>query len=125
MRWLLFFLIPLTGFADWRRDWIIEQVNASDIREIEATGSMKDVFDEKYLLMVRKVPFESLKVGMFIIYRSSDPKATYPLIVHAIYSRSSNGSLLVMKGLNNEMVDEQLVRKEDYVGKVVGWVLKE
>lgn len=131
MKRILLILALLTSVAqaedvhDWRRDWVTQQVGLSDIREVQATGSMKPMFDEGWLLLVRDVPFRSLKIGMVIVYRARGRHDAYELIVHQIVRISSGGSILVCQGLANSEPDGQLVTEGDYVGRVVGQIVRD
>ena len=125
MKWLpLIFLTFLVAHADPRREWILDMVRSSDIREVLETGSMKPTLDENSYVLVRDLPFSDLKVGDIVVYRARGRLDGYTLIAHRIVRMSSGGSALVVRGDANREEDYQIVVEADYVGRVIGWVAK-
>lgn len=114
---LFVFLAPFV-YADWRRDDILKLINSSDIRGVEATGSMKPVLDERCLLLVQVIPFKDLKQGEIILFTNPDGL----LVVHRIWRISKpNGYVILTRGDNNgDAIDPWYVTERDYVGTVVG-----
>ena len=126
MKWLpLIFLTFLVAHADPRREWILDMVRSSDIREVLETGSMKPTLDENSYVLVRDLPFSDLKVGDIVVYRARGRLDGYTLIAHRIVRMSSGGSVITCRGDNNSEDDSQLIVESDYVGRIIGWVRKD
>lgn len=81
------------------------------------TGSMIPAIDESDWIVVKMLPWATLRQGDIVLYQS---KTRSLLIVHAILRRSSNGSMLLMKGYANPGPDAELVTEDMYRGTVVG-----
>lgn len=116
--------------TDVVRNSMKELVDASEITEVLATGSMKPTFDENYWLILGKRPFHQLKPGDVIIYHKKDPTEVdgkkYYRVCHRIYSISSpKGEFIVTKGDNNRYADSVLVTEDMYDSIVVGWIRKD
>lgn len=98
-------------------------IAGSEFYEVQATGSMRPAFDEGWWLLVKPINFEDIKVGDVIIYTSKLPGMP-ELIVHRVWSRSSNGQILILKGDHNPDVDGEWVTPGMVVGVVVGQIKK-
>jgi signal peptidase I len=99
-----------------------------EINTVLPTGSMLPVFNEHYYLLVDKRSFAALKIGQVIVYRCKPfliNGITYSSVVHAVWRKSSGGKVVLCKGVNNRVPDNQLVTESDYVGTVICWVDKE
>lgn len=83
------------------------------------TGSMIPILDDSDWIVVKMLPWATLRQGDIVLYQS---KTRGLLIVHAILRRSSNGSVLLMKGFANPGPDAELVTEDMYRGTVVGVV---
>lgn len=118
---LLFILslfTPLFARADSRRVDLVNLVNLSDIIGVEPTGSMEPVLNEKCLLLVRALPFSSLKQGDIILFHNPEGK----LIVHRVWQVSKpQGHVILTRGdANNGALDPWYVTEGQYVGTVIG-----
>lgn len=123
MKFLLFLGLALSTFAS-NEEVVNATVSASRIYELQPTGSMEPALDERYLLLVQKIPWSKLQKGDIIIFRGHG-FFEGSLICHRIWSKSSGGSALVTKGDANHDFDRDLVVESEYIGMVVGSVRKD
>jgi hypothetical protein len=79
------------------------------------TGSMKPVFDENAILLVKPTPFAALKVGDIVVYQH--PNIPIP-VVHRLIALTAKGFLA--KGDNNSARDSVPVTAQNYSGRVYG-----
>lgn len=86
------------------------------VYEVNPTGSMEPFVNETTWIVVRKLPFSSVREKDIILYKAF----WYPRVVHAVIRRSSDGGALVVKGYANAIPDPQLVTEPMYLGTVVG-----
>ncbi len=92
---------------------------------VVCSGSMKPAIDVGDIVIVAKVPIESIKKGDIIEYRTSKLS-----IIHRVYDiRRENGGIeFITKGDANKEVDPDPVKPRQIVGKVmfiipkVGWI---
>lgn len=74
---------------------------------------MKPVYGENTVLVLQKVPFDSLTEGMNVAYRNQSGR----VVLHRLVAREGGESWRV-KGLNNENEDGERVRPENLMGVV-------
>lgn len=79
---------------------------------VAPTGSMKPTLDENSIVAVEAVPFNELRRGDIIVYRSA---AGYP-IVHRLLSSSARGWTVL--GDNNAEADAEPVTAANLLGRV-------
>jgi len=79
---------------------------------IAPTGSMKPTLDENSVVAIESVPFEKLRQGDIIIYRSADGVP----VVHRLYQQI-HGRWLVL-GDNNASIDREAVTPDNIIGRV-------
>lgn len=108
---------------------VARTVASAEILQVLPTGSMRPTFDETFLLLVTKEPFEELKVGDIIVYKARPEvfglKGTEEmLVVHRVQRVSSSHSVLMVQGDKNLYPDPLLVNARAYVGTVVGMIKK-
>ncbi len=97
-----------------------------EVYEIAPTGSMKPAIDETYWIVVRQLPWQDIRVGDVILYSGRmlyllDHSST-TLVCHAVWARSSGGSVLIVKGYANSSPDDVLVTADMYRGTVVATI---
>jgi len=80
---------------------------------VQATGSMKPIFDEKAVLLLEDAPFESLKVGDIVLYR-------HPQLGVAVAHRLviKEAGRFWSKGDANGHMDNVYVTKANYLKRV-------
>lgn len=82
---------------------------------VQATGSMRPLFDENSLLLMEPAPFSSLQIGDIVVFQRT---GTEVMIVHRILERRRNG--FWTKGDHNNGMDTELVTEANYQGRVYG-----
>jgi len=83
----------------------------------EKTHSMYPTYVGGETIIVRKEPFDKIKVGDIIIYRNYlNYKVDY--VIHRVIWRDSEA--LICKGDNNGYIDENPIFKCHYVGTAIG-----
>ncbi|MBS3064965.1 MAG: signal peptidase I [DPANN group archaeon] len=96
----------------------------------EANGITKSQFDKFYksngfnkgdVFVVKKIPFDELKVGDIIVYNVAEN--TEP-IIHRIIAISAANNTLQTKGDNNiaQIEFEKAISENQIEGKAVGWI---
>ena len=91
------------------------QIPGSIIATVQATGSMRPLFDDSALLVLESVPFDSLRIGDIVTYEHS---GTHALIVHRLLEKRDGG--FWAKGDHNGRMDDSLVTRENYRMRVCG-----
>jgi len=79
---------------------------------VAPTGSMKPTLDESSVVTVEKAPFETLRQGDIVIYRS----ATGTPVIHRLYEQQGNRWLVL--GDNNGSIDREAVTTGNLLGRV-------
>ncbi len=128
----LLFLCTLASVypADEVKDPIKQLIDASEVTEVLATGSMVPTFDENYLLICVYRPFKDLKIGDVIIYRRVEPimvdDVPHFRVCHRVWNVSKpTGAVIIVKGDANQSPDSEYVTESNYECIVVGWVRKD
>jgi hypothetical protein len=92
-----------------------EALAAMDPRRMTVIGSgdsMRPVYGENTVLVLQKIPYESLTAGMNVAYR----KSSGIIVLHRLVERVGGGWRVV--GLNNEEEDAERVMPENLLGIV-------
>jgi len=90
-------------------------VEGTKVCVVQATGSMRPLFDENSLLLLEPAPFSSLQIGDIVVFQRT---GTEVMIVHRILERRRNG--FWTKGDHNNGMDTELVTEANYQGRVYG-----
>ncbi len=117
---LLLLLSPAYIFASSLHEDFVDLIDASTIHNVQPTGSMEPVLNEKCYLLVARIAFNELKVGDIILFDTNGL-----LMVHRIISISSSGSYMATKGDANTVSDPGYVTEQNYVGAVIGIIRKD
>lgn len=119
---LLIFTIPLFG------ENAVKQLEDCTQYDVLPTGSMKPAFDENYSLFVKKLEFESIKIGDVIIVKVAPIKvgenSFCSYVCHRVIRKSSEGSIVITKGDANSVEDSYFIDKSMYIGTVIAIVRK-
>ena len=84
---------------------------------VQPTGSMRPLFDEHAILLVEAAPFEDLKIGDIVLFDDARRGIT---IVHRIIQQKGDG--FWTKGDHNGRMDDILVTRKNYQGRLYGIV---
>jgi signal peptidase len=90
-------------------------VPGTEIFTVVPTGSMRPAFDHNTVLLTEPAPFGNLRVGDIVVFRH---RASGARVVHRILERRDGGYWT--KGDHNARMDEELVTRENYLGRVYG-----
>lgn len=82
---------------------------------VQPTGSMRPLFDGNCLLLTEKAGFDDLQIGDIVVFRHSRRGC---LVVHRILERRKDGYWT--KGDKNDRMDDDMVTKENYQGRIYG-----
>lgn len=97
----------------WKDAEALAALDPSRLTVIGSGDSMKPVYGENTVLVLQKVPFESLAAGMNVAYRNQAGR----VVLHRLIARESGRSWRV-RGLNNESEDRERVTPENLLGIV-------
>ena len=97
----------------WRDAEALAALDPTRLTVIGSGESMKPVYGENTVLVLQKVPFESLTEGMNVAYRNEAGR----LVLHRLIVRESSRSWRV-RGLNNEDEDRERVTPANLLGIV-------
>ena len=92
-----------------------EALAAQDPRRMTVIGSgdsMRPVYGENTVLVLQKVPFETLEAGTNVAYRNRSGR----IVLHRLVEQVGSGWRVV--GLNNEDEDAERVRPDNLIGIV-------
>jgi hypothetical protein len=96
----------------WRDAEALAAHDPSRLTVIGSGESMRPVYGEDTVLVLQRVPFESLVVGMNVAYRSQSGR----VVLHQLIARE--GRAWRVRGLNNESEDRERVTPENLLGIV-------
>lgn len=90
-------------------------VNGTSIYGVRGTGSMRPLFDANAIVLSEAVAFDDLRIGDIVLFRHPASEAT---VVHRIVERRGRG--FWTKGDHNGRMDDVLVTRGNYLGRVYG-----
>lgn len=96
----------------WKDAEALAALDPGRMTVIGSGDSMRPVYGENTVLVLQKVPFESLVVGMNVAYRNQSGR----IVLHRLVERLGGGWRVV--GLNNEDEDAERVRPDNLLGIV-------
>lgn len=96
----------------WRDAEALAALDPARLTVIGSGESMKPVYGENTVLVLQKVPFDSLTGGMNVAYRNQSGR----VVLHRLVSREGRGWRV--RGLNNEAEDVERVLPENLLGIV-------
>jgi hypothetical protein len=97
----------------WKDAEALAALDPARLTVIGSGDSMKPVYGENTVLVLQKVPFESLTAGMNVAYRNQAGK----VVLHRLIARDGDRRWRV-RGLNNENEDHERVTPENLLGIV-------
>lgn len=104
--------VAVTRNQAWKDAEALAALDPGRMTVIGSGESMRPVYGENTVLVLQKVPFESLMAGMNVAYRNQ----TGRVVLHRLVERVGDGWRVV--GLNNEDEDYERVRPENLLGIV-------
>ncbi len=96
----------------WKDAEALAALDPGRMTVIGSGDSMRPVYGENTVLVLQKVPFESLVVGMNVAYRNRSGR----IVLHRLVEQVGSGWRVV--GLNNEDEDAERVRPDNLLGIV-------
>lgn len=90
-------------------------VPGTEILMVLPTGSMRPAFDDNTVLLSEPAPFGKLQIGDIVVFHHRGSGAR---VVHRIIERRDGGYWT--KGDRSARMDDELVTKENYIGRVYG-----
>ncbi len=96
----------------WRDAEAIASLDPNRLTVIGAGLSMRPIYGENTVLVLQKVPFESLSAGMNVAYRNQRGG----VVLHRLIARDARGWRAV--GFNNEVEDIERVTPDNLLGTV-------
>jgi phage repressor protein C with HTH and peptisase S24 domain len=75
-------------------------------------SSMQPVYGEGTILVLKRIPYDNLRVGMSVAYLDHDGEK----VVHQLVAKESGGWRVM--GLNNAWIDQDLVTAANLIGVV-------
>lgn len=90
-------------------------VSGTKVYTVAPTGSMRPLFDDNSVLLTEPAPFDDLEIGDIVLFKH--PRKNMP-IVHRILEK--RGDAFWTKGDNVGRMDDVMVTRENYVGRVYG-----
>jgi signal peptidase I len=103
------------AIANFAAAKIAPMIAGTQVFSVVPTGSMRPAFDNNTVLLTEPAPFENLQVGDIVVFRH---RGTGARIVHRILERRGSGYWT--KGDHNARMDDELVTRENYLGRVYG-----
>lgn len=98
------------------------------VYSVTPTGSMLPAIDENCWVVMRMLPWSDIRPGDIVMYASRTTHHfgayTSNLILHAVWARSSGGSVLILKEYANDRPDRELVTQDMYRGTLVAILKK-
>ena len=94
---------------------IVGQLPGGTVGTVQATGSMRPLFDEHALLILETAPYDSLRIGDIVTYVHP---ATGQLVVHRLLEK--RGDNFWPKGDFNGRMDNAYVTRANYRMRVCG-----
>lgn len=104
--------VAVTRSQAWRDAEALAALDPSRLTVLGSGESMKPVYGENTVLVLQKVPFESLADGMNVAYRNQSGR----VVLHRLVSRESSGWRV--RGLNNDREDAERVTPMNLIGIV-------
>lgn len=104
--------VAVTRSQAWKDAEALAALDPGRMTVIGSGDSMRPVYGENTVLVLQKVPFESLVVGMNVAYRNQSGR----IVLHRLVERVGSGWRVV--GLNNEDEDAERVRPDNLLGIV-------
>lgn len=102
----------VTRSQAWRDAEAVAALDPQRFAVIGAGASMRPVYGENTVLVLQKVPFESLSAGMNVAYRNQRGV----VVLHRLVAREATGWRAV--GLNNPREDRERVTPQNLLGVV-------
>lgn len=96
----------------WKDAEMIAEQGAGRVPAAGSGGSMQPVFGDNTMIVVTKIAFQDLRVGMTVAYLNRKGHQ----VVHQLTKRTASG--WHVQGLNNEVEDTELVTTENLLGVV-------
>jgi len=94
---------------------LVSQLPGGTVGTVQATGSMRPLFDEHALLILEAAPYDALRVGDIVTYVHP---GTGQLVVHRLLEK--RGDKFWPKGDANSRFDNEYVTRENYRMRVCG-----
>jgi len=91
------------------------QLPGGTVGTVEATGSMRPLFDQHALLILEAAPYDALRIGDIVTYQHPKTGAT---IVHRLLEK--RGDAFWAKGDYNGRMDDAYVTRQNYRARVCG-----
>lgn len=104
--------VVVTRSQAWKDAEALAALDPGRMTVIGSGDSMRPVYGENTVLVLQKVPFESLVVGMNVAYRNQSGR----IVLHRLVERVRGDWRVV--GLNNEIEDSERVRPDNLLGIV-------
>jgi hypothetical protein len=104
--------VAVTRSQAWKDAEALAALDPDRMTVIGSGDSMRPVYGENTVLVLQKVPFESLVIGMNVAYRNQSGR----IVLHRLVERVGSGWRVV--GLNNEDEDAERVRPDNLLGIV-------
>lgn len=104
--------VDVTRHQAWRDAEALAALDPGRLTVIGAGESMRPVYGENTILVLQKIPYESLTPGMNVAYRNSQGR----VVLHRLVAKQSAGWRAV--GLNNPDEDEERVTPYNLLGIV-------
>ena len=104
--------VDVTRNQAWRDAEAVAALDPNRLTVIGAGASMRPVYGENTVLVLQKVPFESLTAGMNVAYRNQRGA----VVLHRLVSQDAGGWRAA--GFNNEVEDRERVTPFNLLGIV-------
>ncbi|MCU0791907.1 MAG: S24/S26 family peptidase [Opitutaceae bacterium] len=102
----------VTRSQAWRDAEAVAKLDKARFTVIGAGESMRPVYGENTVLVLQKVPYESLRAGMKVAYRNRRGV----VVLHQLVAEDAQGWRAV--GLNNPAEDRERVTRSNLLGVV-------
>lgn len=102
----------VTRSQAWRDAEALAALDPARLTVIGSGNSMKPVYGENTVLVLQKVPFDTLVEGMNVAYRNRSGR----VVLHRLLALEGGGWRV--RGLNNESEDAERVRPDNLIGIV-------
>lgn len=104
--------VDVTRNQAWRDAEVVAALDPARLTVIGAGASMRPIYGENTVLVLQKIPYESLQPGMNVAYRSDRGG----LVLHRLIALDAGGWRA--GGLNNETEDKGRVTPHNLLGIV-------
>ncbi|MBC8010319.1 MAG: hypothetical protein H7067_09500 [Burkholderiales bacterium] len=104
--------VDVTRHQAWRDAETLAAMDPNRLTVMGAGESMRPVYGENTVLVLQKIPYESLTPGMNVAYRNTSGR----VVLHRLVAKDSAGWRAV--GLNNPVEDAERVTPENVLGIV-------